>query len=128
MLDIKATKSTPRIIFIEDSDTLEMSGESYPENSFAFFAPVFDWLHSEIPKLETLQFNVSVNYMNSSSTKCMLDILDLLNEAFEQGKKVSITWFYQAGNDRARDLAEEFKEDLSIPFMIQPFEKEEVTE
>lgn len=121
MIDIAATVSTPRVTYREDRGVLEFEGESYPENSFDFFAPIFDWMHSELQKLEKLRVEVNIAYMNSSSTKCMLDILDLLEEASAAGKVVSVAWFYEADNDRALDLAEEFKEDVGIPFEIIPF-------
>ncbi|MFA6506742.1 MAG: DUF1987 domain-containing protein [Treponemataceae bacterium] len=122
MMDIPATSSTPRVRFIEEKSVLEFVGESYPENSFAFFAPVFEWLNVELPHKEGLRVEVNIAYMNSSSTKCMLDILDALTESAEEGRKISVTWFYEAGNDRALDLAEEFKEDISLPFEIVPRE------
>lgn len=58
--------------------------------------------------------------MNSSSTKCLLDILDILNDAFKAGIDVSVDWFYEKDNSRALDLAEEFQEDLDLPFEILP--------
>lgn len=122
MMDIPATASTPRVRFIEETGTLEFVGESYPENSFAFFAPVFEWLKTELPRRNELRVEVDIAYMNSSSTKCVLDILDTLTESAEEGRKITIVWFYEAGNDRALDLAEEFKEDVSLPFEIVPRE------
>ncbi len=121
MLSIEATKSTPRIHYSEERKTLEISGESYPENSFAFFAPTFAWFHAELPRLAELTLEVNVKYMNSSSTKCMLDILDLLGESSHAGCRTRVRWLYEAGNDRALELAEEFKEEVDIPFDIVAF-------
>jgi hypothetical protein len=125
MLHIPATDTTPSVDYDEASRTLSISGESYPENSFAFYAPVFKWLSDEFPSLPNLLFKVKVSYMNSSSTKCMLDIIDILCEAGERGQDIRITWLYEADNDRALDLAEEFREDIDIPFEIVPIGKEE---
>ncbi|MGO8692142.1 MAG: DUF1987 domain-containing protein [Rectinemataceae bacterium] len=124
MLNIPATASTPAIDWLEESRTLSISGESYPENSFAFFAPVFAWLTNILPALPAFLLEVSVSYMNSSSTKCVLDIIDLLGEAAENGCDVRIVWLYERDNERARDLAEEFREDIDIPFDIVPIEEE----
>jgi hypothetical protein len=120
MLKIDATASTPAISFDDSNRILSISGESYPENSFVFFAPVFAWLDAELPLLKDLSLHVNVSYMNSSSTKCMLDIIDLLCEAAERGCAVKVAWFYDADNERALDLAEEFSEDVEIPFEIVP--------
>lgn len=125
MLSIEATKSRPRVEYIEQDNVLSITGESYPENSFEFFAPVFTWLREQLPQLDKLTFQVHIQYMNSSSTKCMLDILDLLSERLQEGAKVRVRWYYDAGNERALDLAEEFKEDLEIPFDIVSLESGE---
>jgi hypothetical protein len=120
MINTEATASTPAIAFDEGTRTLSVSGESYPENSFVFYAPLFDWLGAELEKQPSFRLLVNVSYMNSSSTKCMLDILDMLCEAAQRGKDVRITWLYEADNERALDLAEEFREDVEIPFEIKP--------
>lgn len=125
MLSIEATKSSPQVEYVEDDKVLSITGESYPENSFEFFAPVFTWLREQLPLLDQLTFQVHIRYMNSSSTKCMLDILDLLSERAQDGAEVRVRWYYDAGNERALDLAEEFKEDLEIPFDIVPLESGE---
>jgi sugar/nucleoside kinase (ribokinase family) len=61
-----------------------------------------------------------LTYLNTSSIKCMMDLLDAMEEAHLAGRKVSLTWHYDPENDRALDLAEEFREDLSMPFHIVP--------
>jgi hypothetical protein len=119
---IEATKSTPQILY--QAGVLSIAGESYPENSFAFFEPVFAWFHQTLPTLDALTLEINLKYMNSSSTKCLLDLLDLLADATTAGKSVSVTWRYEEGNDRALDLAEEFKEDFDFPFAIVPFRDE----
>jgi len=122
MLHIEATKYSPSIHYHEDRAILEISGESHPENSFVFFKPVFDWLRTELPGLERLTLVLHIAYMNSSSTKCMLDVLDMLDERFITGADIRVRWYYDAGNERAADLAEEFQEDMSMPFEILPLE------
>jgi len=120
MLNIEPTKSTPKVLYLENEKTLEISGESYPENSFTFFEPLFQWLETALPQLTYLTLKVNIRYMNSSSTKCLLDVLDLLVDAQARGTRVSVLWYYEAGNDRALDLAEEFREDLTLSFEIIP--------
>ncbi len=123
MLNIEATKSSPSVVFYEPDNALTISGESYPENSFAFFEPIFEWFHNELPKYGKFRFKVNISYMNSSSTKCMLDILDLIAKASQRGCDARVLWYYEKGNDRALDLAEEFKEDMQIPFDIVAIEQ-----
>ncbi len=125
MTDIRllATQSTPSVVATvapNSSDgSLEMRGDSYPENSFEFFMPVFNWVESllALPNA-TLKIELYLLYLNTSSVKAMMDIFDLLEEAFGEGKKVSLAWYYDNDNERIAELAEEFKEDCSFPFAI----------
>ncbi len=120
MIDIPASKSSPEIRYSESDNTLTISGESYPENSFAFFQPVFEWLHDQLKRKEQLHVSINISYMNSSSTKCMLDILDLLGDTSKHDCSTTVSWHYEKENDRALELAEEFQEEAAVPFRIIP--------
>jgi hypothetical protein len=120
MLSFEATKSTPQISFSEEESTMRICGECYPENSFEFFKPIFDWFAKKFDEQKDFKLDVKISYMNSSSTKCILDILDILQEAHEKGRIVKVLWKYDKENDRAFELAEEFKEDFTMNFDIIP--------
>ena len=125
MLDIPATKSSPKVVFSIEERTLAITGECYPENPFEFFEPIFTALQAELPRLKEMRLRVQVPYMNSSSTKCMLDLLDLLAKKENHGCAARVSWHYDEGNSRALDLAEEFSEDIEIPFEILPVAAED---
>ncbi len=117
-LNIPRSGTTPEIRWDPAAGVLSISGESYPENSFDFFAPVQQWLSMSLATLPGLRVEVSVSYMNSSSIKCMLDIFDSLGDAHAAGKKVNVVWNYETDNPRALDLAEEFRSEVSFPFDV----------
>jgi hypothetical protein len=117
-LNLEATRSTPLIRFDREESTLLISGESYPENSFEFYAPVIAWVQVALTQLDRFRLTLSISYMNSSSVKCLLDLLDLLEEGRARGMTPEITWYYDPENPRALDLAEEFQEEVSLPFTI----------
>ena len=115
-LNIEKTNSTPLVRYDAEHGVLTVQGESFPENSFDFYAPVLAWLSQSLPSLSVLRLDVAVSYMNSSSIKCMLDILDVLEAAYKEGKAVSVLWIYDPDNPRALDLAEEFRSEVTLPF------------
>ena len=117
-LNISRTGATPEIRWDAEAGILFISGESYPENSFDFFAPVLEWLSASLASLPGLRLEVSVSYMNSSSIKCMLDIFDAIEEAHAAGKKVDVVWNYETDDPRALDLAEEFRSEVTFPFLV----------
>jgi hypothetical protein len=120
-LCIEGTKSTPDILFDHATGILSMSGESYPENSFDFFRPILSWLTRFMAVHKgPVTFNTHLSYLNTGSTKCMMDILDLLEESHLDGRNVTINWYYDVENQRARETAEEFMEEVTLPFIIIP--------
>jgi hypothetical protein len=122
-LSLPGTPSSPQVEADEAAGRILLAGESYPENSFEFFHPVLSWVADFLDRDERpLEVELRLTYLNTSSIKCMMDLLDALEEAHLSGRPVSVTWYYDQENDRAVDLAEEFKEDLSLPFLIVPVE------
>jgi len=117
------TTSTPSIEFSETDRTIHIDGESYPENSFEIYTPVLSWIKTALKEKQPVNLNVNVSYMNSSSTKCILDILDALDEAHSEGTATKVAWLYDPENERSRELAEEFKEEFTLPFEIIANEK-----
>ncbi|KLO23240.1 hypothetical protein X275_03710 [Marinitoga sp. 1197] len=120
-LIIKPTKSTPEIIFDPEKNVLSIKGESYPENSFDFYNPIFEWLENYINNLDAeteVIFNFDISYLNTSSTKSIMFILDILEEAYNKNKNVKINWYYDEDNEFSYEIAENFMEDLTIPFTL----------
>jgi len=119
-LIIPGSVSSPTVRLDAARGTMELSGESYPQNAFDFFAPIIDWARQflrESPSPLTLELRVS--YLNTSSTKCVIDLLDLLEGAHKIGRRVQVVWYCDPENERAREAAEEFREDVTLPFEIR---------
>ncbi|MFK5985855.1 MAG: DUF1987 domain-containing protein [Pseudomonadota bacterium] len=113
-LEISATKSSPEIIFNAMAHTLLIAGESYPENTAKFYAPIFKWLENYIKQIGNNKtiLNVELIYFNSSSSKALMDIFDMLDDASRKGKNITLNWIYDQDNDAALEYGEEFAEDI----------------
>lgn len=120
-LSIAPSISTPSVDFDPASGLLQLGGESYPENSFEFYAPVNAWLKAFLAETNgPVKLKVALSYLNTSSTKCMIDLLDDLEAAHRRGLPVDVVWYYDSDNERARDTIDEFKEDFTMPFEVVP--------
>lgn len=120
-LYIEGTKSTPEIDFDPSKNILKISGQSYPENAFKFYEPIFQWVEDYIKEIQgelLIEIEFKMPYINSSSSKCIIMLLDKFQEAFEEGKDIIINWYYDEENESTIECAEEFKEDLSLPFNL----------
>lgn len=112
---ITASKSTPEVRFDAITNLLEIKGESYPENASKFYAPIFDWLAAYLGQVapETqVVVNMEIIYFNSSSSKALMNIFDLLAQAAAAGRRVVVNWRYHPQNESALECGEEFSEDV----------------
>ncbi len=121
ILHLEGTKSTPEVHFDPVTGVLSMSGESYPENSFEFYRPIISWL-TRFRAIHNgpITLNTNLSYLNTGSTKSMMDIFDLLEESYLNGKTIAVNWYYDEENHRALETAEEFREEVSFSFSIIP--------
>lgn len=116
---MEGSKSTPRVDLNENK--LSITGQSYPENAVQFYVPIFDWLNTYLNHLESnaeILFEFNLLYMNTSSSKCIMDIIDMLELAYQNDKKIVVNWFYDIDNESLLECAEELKEDISFPFHV----------
>lgn len=119
----EATKSSPEVIFDPEALTLTIKGESYPENSFEFYKPVFEMLENAIAENNRFKLIIDVTYLNTSSTKAIMNFLDLMNEAYHEDKDVSVDWYYEEDNEHSYELALDFEDFVEMPFNIIPLKE-----
>lgn len=113
-LRITATDNTPDVNFDGQANHLQMSGESYPENVMGFFEPVLTWVKDYLQSGQEREIRVDIELVmfNSSTSKLLLDLLDLLNEAANNEKSITLNWRYEEDNDIMESWAEDLQEDF----------------
>ncbi|SDD18746.1 protein of unknown function [Paenibacillus sp. UNCCL117] len=120
-LFIEPTKSTPSVHFDPKWNRLWISGESYPENAFKFYEPLLRWVDEYLEQLgadQEVLLELRLPYVNTSSTKCFMMLLEKFDAAHASGKHIKLVWYCSPDNESEQECAEEFKEDLSLPFDI----------
>ena len=72
------TPKTPSVRLDGTTGIIEVKGRSIPENSVEFYKPLIDWLekYGAAPCANTV-VNIQLEYFNTSSSKCILDIFKL---------------------------------------------------
>jgi hypothetical protein len=113
--EIPATARTPAVTFDFGENHLKLTGESYPENVTEFYNPVFAALDTYLAKIGkgSCRFDFELIYLNSSSAKAIMMLMDKLDAAAEGGAKVDVYWFFDKEDDTMQELGEEFGEDLA---------------
>ncbi len=119
ILAIEPTDITPLINLDAEEGQIELRGRSIPENSLEFYQPVYKWLdeYVESPKDKTI-VNVQLDYFNTSSSKCILDILKKIDRLDEMGKDVLVKWYYDENDEDMMEAGEDYSDLLEVPFEI----------
>lgn len=116
---IEGTAKTPNILFDSESGLLEIKGRSIPENSTEFFRPLMEALKENQNKLaKGLNVNFQLEYFNTSSSKCILDLLKLLASMKKSGTEVIINWYYEEDDEDMLESGENYQEIVNIPFTM----------
>lgn len=118
---IKSTSKTPYMNF-QISGTFEITGRSIPENSIEFYKPLLEWLDSYSTKknIPSTNLQVRLEYFNTSSSKCLLEIFKRMELIVRNGISAKITWQYEEEDEDMKELGEDFKEILQIPVELIP--------
>ena len=95
-----SSAKTPQIAFDAEAGKLESKGRSIPENSLDFYIPLKLWVDDYLksPQIKTI-LDVKLEYFNTSSSKCILDIFKKLESLTKSGFEVEINWYYEADDD-----------------------------
>ncbi|MGE5342374.1 MAG: DUF1987 domain-containing protein [Candidatus Omnitrophota bacterium] len=114
-LQIPKTKYTMEIDFNKDTGIFQMGGSSYPENAPEFFEPIVLWIKTYIDEVnQPVTMNIRLNYLNTSSTKCMLDIFEIFEQYHQSGGQVNIRWYYAKDDEDIMETGEELCEDFNF--------------
>jgi hypothetical protein len=109
---------TPEVKFNAETGICEIGGESYLEETYAFYDPLYKWLKEYTATNRPLIFNIRLRYMNTSSSKCVLVMLKILKNYLEQGANVKVSWFVDADDDDMKEEVEDILREMGMPIDI----------
>jgi SiaC family regulatory phosphoprotein len=120
-ISIEGTPKTPTITFDINKGFLEIKGRSIPENSIEFYKPLVDWLEKYATKPQSAtEVNIQLEYFNTSSSKCILDVFKKLEGINKGGSQVTINWYYEEDDEDMLEAGEDYQAIINVPFkMIQ---------
>lgn len=118
-LEIKETRDTPEILFDQENNQFEISGNSLPEDTAKFFNPVFEWVSDYIksPNKST-HLICKLEYFNSSSAKMFYELFFEFRKIVDAGFEFKISWYFELGDKLIEEKGLEYKTILDIPFEV----------
>ncbi len=121
LMNIEGTPKTPTVVMNPNTGVIDIKGRSIPENSIEFYRPVVEWLDEYIknPQPNTV-VNVQLEYFNTSSSKCILDVFKKLEVLKKNQKDIVINWYYEEDDEDMLEAGEDYESIIKVPFkMIQ---------
>ena len=124
-LVIEGSPKTPTIKFDPKSGDLLLKGRSIPENSIEFYKPLVDVLdaYNASPQ-STTKVDIQLEYFNTSSSKCILDVFKKLEAINSGNSEVTINWFYEEDDEDMLEAGEDYQAIISVPFKMIEVEEE----
>jgi hypothetical protein len=121
---IEKGKSTPYVFF--DNGIMEIAGQSIPEHAVNFYDPILEEILEYIkkPKEKTI-VNLSMDYVNSASMRCLVKILSPFEELYSKGFDVIMIWHVSPDDDTMIDLGKDFKSMIQLPFEMKYLKKDQ---
>ena len=120
-INIESTPKTPSISFDFEKGFLEIKGRSIPENSIEFYKPIVESLEKYGSKPQGVTtVNIQLEYFNTSSSKCILDVFKKLESIHKNGNQLVINWYYEQDDEDMLEAGEDYQAIINVPFkMIQ---------
>jgi SiaC family regulatory phosphoprotein len=128
-LFIESTEYSPKILFDVKNRKFELIGISRPEDVIAFYESVLYKIEKYVKKtiennndLKNFTFNLKfdLTYMNSASSKYILQILDHFKQLYLKEANIIIEWLYDDVDDQIFEDGEDLSDVIKIPFNLIP--------
>jgi hypothetical protein len=111
---LEGTRKTPKIS-LDPNGILRIEGRSIPEDARSFYNEVIDWVEEYLvsPPKATI-IDIAFEYLNSGTSKSMLEILTLLKGLLQNGNILTINWYFEEGDDDIQERGEYFASILGV--------------
>ncbi len=117
--ELTKTFNTPYIMLDPDQGVLKFEGRSIPEDPGDFYEKIIEWIHQYFRhpnNVTTLEFKLE--YVNSGSSKYILEILRILQKYHESGKDAMVKWYYEEDDESIMELGIHYKNTVNIPIEL----------
>lgn len=112
---------TPEVSLNPETGECYLKGESYIENTNAFYAPIFEWIRAYTEDTSRpLFFTFQTTYFNTSSSKAILKVMQILKQFQEAGGDLKAIWYYPEDDEDIREEGEDYVAFLGLNLKVLP--------
>jgi hypothetical protein len=116
------SKRTPWISL--EPGRIFIMGRSIPENPGDFYRPVYRWIVDYSGShIDKSRIDLGFEYINTSSTKWIFNILKELAVMPEVSENVKVNWYYEQGDEDMCELGFILRSLIECPFILVEVEE-----
>lgn len=121
------TYFTPQVELNGKTGICSITGESYLEEPFEFYEKISAWFSEFFNEADKkLQLDLKLTYFNTSSSRAILEMLRVLKDHKDEGKDVTVNWYYPDPDDEEILMeGEDFMEESGLDINMIEYEMEE---
>ena len=109
-------ENEPKVVFNAQNGICTISGHCYPEDAHRFFEELANWFKEYIEKVKgSISFIIKLKYFNSSSSRSIFRLLNLLKGYKDNGGVVEIAWHYDEDDEYMLEEISGYSEEANIP-------------
>jgi hypothetical protein len=112
---IEGTPKTPSIFLDASKGIIKISGTSIIELYIEFYRPIVLFIQKHFAKLDLISCEFRLQYFNSSSSKCIIDILKTLERLYLNGTSVTCKWYYDKDDEVNLEFGEDYQSIMRLP-------------
>lgn len=116
-----ATVNTPEVIFDLENGLISLIGQSTTLNSLDFYKNLILDLKHCTNDIGNVCMDINLSIFNTSSAKCIFDILRELKRKQVSGNEITINWFYDSHDSVMLEMGKDFSalSELEFNFIEQ---------
>ncbi len=106
---------TPSVNFNAQTGICEISGESFLEDTVEFYDRLVEWLETYTQEIKRpIAFIIKLTYFNTSTSRCILDLLNVLKDYEEEGGEIVVNWHYDENDTDMEEDIEDYIIDTGL--------------
>ncbi len=119
---VKRTFNTPEIELIPAEGILRIEGRSIPEDPGEYYDVIMQKMEDYYKNPQKVtRFDIKLEYINSGSSKYMLELLRIAKKHYDLGSDCIVNWFYEEDDESILELGQHYKNTIKIPFKMVDF-------
>jgi len=127
-LYIEPTEFTPKVNFDIKNRKFELIGTSRPEDVVSFYESIIFKVETFVNTILEEEINpgdfnfnlvFDLDYMNSASSKYILQILDYFKKLYLKKAPINVDWYYEDIDDQIFEDGEDLSDVIKIPFNLK---------